>query len=65
MESEGFVWGVRCQMLYPGATMAEDSQRADFWAAQIGVDFHEVLIEGNAQTIRIVFSDLVSTPLQN
>ena len=58
-ESSGYVWGVRCQLLYPGATIVQDSERAKVWGEQIGLGFHEVLIEGNAQSIRIVFSDLV------
>jgi len=57
-EAEGYVWGVQCQNLYPGATIVEDSPRARFWQDQIGVPFHEVLIEANAHTICLVFSDL-------
>lgn len=58
MESKGYVWGVQTQMLYPGATVIEDSERANFWASELGVDFHEILVEANAQSISLVFSEL-------
>lgn len=59
MEDTGFVWGTQCQILYPGPKIIEDSVRAKWWADEVGVEFHEVLIEGNAHAISIVFSDLV------
>jgi hypothetical protein len=58
-ESAGYVWGIQCQVLYPGAKVIERSKRARNWERRVGIPFHEVLIEGNAQTISLVFSDLV------
>lgn len=57
-DSDGYVWGVQCQVLYPGARVIEKSKRARNWERRVGIPFHEVLIEGNAQTISLVFSDL-------
>lgn len=54
----GYVWGVECQVLYPGARLIENSERAEHWQDQTGLDFHEVVIEGNAHEISIVFSEL-------
>lgn len=61
-EADGYVWGVRWQNLYPGATLVADSARARHWADLVGIPFHEVRIESNVQTITLVFSDLVVTP---
>ena len=57
-ESRGFVWGVQCQVLYPGAKIIPISQRAQAWEEAVGIPFHEVRIEGNAHIIEIVFSEL-------
>ncbi len=58
METQGYVWGVRCQILYPGATVVEKSDIARAWEGDLGVPMHEVRIEGNSHTIHLVFSDL-------
>ena len=57
--SLGFVWGVRCQILYPGAKIVPDSDRAKRWTEEVGIAFHEVQIEANAHALNLVFSDLV------
>lgn len=57
-DSHGYVWGTQSQELYPGATLVEGSERAHLWEREVGVPFHEVVIEANAQTINLVFSDL-------
>jgi hypothetical protein len=57
-QSEGYIWGVQCQELYPGATVMGDSERARSWAGQVGVEFHEVEISANAHQISLVFADL-------
>jgi hypothetical protein len=54
----GYVWGVRSQEIYPGATLIEGSERAHRWEQEVGVPFHEVLIAANAQDITLVFSEL-------
>jgi hypothetical protein len=58
-DSHGYVWGIQCQVLYPGASIIEKSKRARNWERRVGIPFHEVLIEGNAQTISLVFSDVM------
>lgn len=57
-ESTGYVWGVEAQEIYPGATAVQDSERARYWTDQVGIAFHEVHIEANAQTIALVFAEV-------
>src|SRR6202012_619163 len=58
MQSSGYVWGVQGQELYPGAAVAENSERAQWWSEQVGVPFHEVEILANAHQIRLIFTEL-------
>ncbi|MFD2355620.1 hypothetical protein ACFSTC_49645 [Nonomuraea ferruginea] len=58
VEYDGYVWGVKWQALYPGATLISDSPTARSWAAAIGIDFHEVRFETNVHVLTLVFSDL-------
>jgi hypothetical protein len=55
----GFVWGVKWQTLYPGATLSPQSETAAEWARAVGIPFHEAVIEGNGHKIVLIFSDLV------
>ena len=41
----------------PGATVVQGSKRAAYRADQLGIAFHEVLVEANSQTIGLVFSE--------
>ncbi|MFD4671628.1 hypothetical protein ACFWNN_17965 [Lentzea sp. NPDC058450] len=56
---DGYVWGVRWQVLYPGAKVVADSEAAAAWSARLGMPMHEVLIEANGHTISLVFADLL------
>ena len=56
-QSEGYIWGVQRQVL-SGATVVGDSERARWWAGQVGVEFHEVEISASAHQISLVFADL-------
>jgi hypothetical protein len=55
---DGFVWGVKWQNLYPGATVVAESTSAEAWAAAVGIEFHEVRIETNTHDLTLVFSGL-------
>lgn len=57
-DSPGYVWGVRCQELYPGAKIVDNSPRAQRWTKETGIQFHEVDIEANAHRINLIFSSL-------
>lgn len=57
-DSAGFVWGVNCQILYPGANVVPDSARVADWSEKIGIPFREVRVTGNAQEIAVIFSEL-------
>lgn len=58
VDLDGYVWGVNWQVLYPGATLITDSPTARRWAAEVGIDFHEVRVQTNAHDLTLVFSDL-------
>jgi hypothetical protein len=57
-ETPGYAWGVQCQMLYPGGSIIQGSERAQSWAEQTGISFHQARIEANAHMIDLIFSDL-------
>ena len=59
----GYVWGVNWSLLYPGWSLISPSQKAAKWGKEIGIEFHEVVIESNAYTIALVFSELTITKL--
>lgn len=56
--SPGTPWVQRFEVLYPGATIVEDSSKASTWSERLGVHFHEVAIEGNVRRVSVVFLDL-------
>ncbi|WP_145906290.1 hypothetical protein [Kitasatospora viridis] len=58
---DGFVWGVKWQCMYPGASLLPQSDAARRWSAEVGIDFHHVLVETNAQRLTLLFSDLQVT----
>jgi hypothetical protein len=61
-ELDGYVWGVKWQALYPGMKLVTGSAEAAQWSGELGMPFHEALIETNGHNISLVFSDLtVST----
>ena len=51
--------------MYPGATVVDDSEQARRWAREVGIPFHEVLMETNGHNIRIVFSELAVTEVDD
>lgn len=62
VDLDGFVWGVKCQRMYPGARLVPDSARADSWSKLLQIPFHEMQLETEAHRVTLVFSDLeVST----
>ncbi len=58
VDLDGYVWGVRWQLLYPGMRLVEDSTEAVRWTSDLDLQFHEALIETNGHNISLVFSDL-------
>lgn len=55
---DGYVWGVRWQVLYPGIEIIAGSESAHAWEASVGVPFFEAVIESNGHTLNLIFSDL-------
>ncbi|MFV6026722.1 hypothetical protein [Streptomyces sp. NPDC056264] len=58
---DGYVWGVKWHLLYPGAKLLPESEVARRRSRAVGIDFHDVLIESNAHRLTLVFSDLQVT----
>lgn len=58
MDLDGYVWGVKWQLLYPGAGVVEDSPRALQWSEALGIEFHEVCIETNTHRITLIIHEL-------
>lgn len=57
-DHDGYVWGIRWQNLYPGASLLPESKTASKWEKEIGIGFHEVKFETNGHNLTLVFSDL-------
>lgn len=55
---EGYVWGVKWQELYPGMKLVPKSAEAREWSRELGLPYHEAVIEANSQILSLVFSDL-------
>ncbi|MFF2197013.1 hypothetical protein [Streptomyces sp. NPDC058157] len=58
VDLDGYVWGVKWQVMYPGAGLLPESEAARRWSKALGIDFHEVRIEANAHNVTLLFSDL-------
>ena len=56
---DGYVWGVNWQVLYPGMKLLPQSVEADRWSSDLGLPFHEAIVETNGHDLSLVFSDLV------
>ncbi|HET9060348.1 MAG TPA: hypothetical protein VFN61_10540 [Acidimicrobiales bacterium] len=61
---EGYAWGAKWQVLYPGAQVVAHSERAEAWSERLGIEFHEVCIETNGHNLTLVFSDLDITRVE-
>ncbi|CAN5703264.1 hypothetical protein BH24ACT5_BH24ACT5_13760 [soil metagenome] len=64
VDLEGYVWGVKWQLLYPGGSVVHNSPTAKRWSNSLGIDVHEVRLETNGHDIALVFTDLVSTVIE-
>ena len=58
VDLDGYVWGVKWQVNYPGPTIVADSPRAATWADDVGIPFHELRFETNGHNLSLVFHDL-------
>jgi hypothetical protein len=58
VDLDGYVWGVKWQMLYPGMKLLRDSPDAERWSRALDLPFHEATFETNGHNISLVFSDL-------
>lgn len=58
VEPDGFIWGIREALAYPGLEYVDNGERAAYWSGKIGRKMHEVLLETNAYRLRLVFADI-------
>lgn len=58
VDLDGYVWGVKWQVLYPGFKFVDESVPARTWAEDLGIPFFEVRVETNGHNLNLVFSDL-------
>ncbi len=56
---DGYIWGARFQVNYPGMSLIEASPETHRWSAALGIPLHEAQILTNGHEISLVFSDLV------
>jgi hypothetical protein len=56
---DGYVWGVKWQLLYPGMKLVPESAEATVWSRELGLPFYEAAIETNGHNVSLIFSDLV------
>ena len=59
-----YAWGVRWQVLYPGAGRLETNRETKRWSSRLGVPFYEVTLEGNCHELQLLFSDLTVADLE-
>jgi len=55
---DGYVWGVKWQLLYPGLALISNSTAAEQWSDALGVPFHEARVQTNGHDMTLIFSDL-------
>lgn len=58
VDLEGYVWGVKWMLLYPGMRLVDGSEAAARWSAELDMPFYEASIDTNGHNITLVFSDL-------
>lgn len=58
LDLDGYIWGVKWQVLYPGITLIQDSADAERWSRDLALPFYEAAIETNGHNVSLVFSDL-------
>jgi hypothetical protein len=56
---EGYVWGTCFSDAYPGLSYVDGSTSAADWSRRLTQEMHEVALETNAFTLRLVFHDFV------
>ena len=61
---DGYVWGVKWQVLYPGMKLVPDSADAQRWSHELGLPFCEASIETNGHNVSLIFSDLAVQTVQ-
>ncbi len=63
VDVDGYVWGVKCQALYPGFRLVGNSREAAEWSKRLGIPMFEAVMETNGHNVRLVFSALEVTVL--
>ncbi|TNC48119.1 hypothetical protein FHE65_03065 [Mumia zhuanghuii] len=63
VDLDGYVWGVKWQVLYPGIKLEQDSREATEWSGRIQLPMHQAIIETNGHNVDLIFSALEVTTL--
>jgi hypothetical protein len=58
VDLDGYVWGVKWQILYPGFELVTDSELAIKWSTDLGIPFYEARVQTNGHNLTLIFSDL-------
>jgi len=62
-QPDGYVWGTCWSLAYPGATYIPDSSLAKEWSRRLQKPMHEMVLETNAYTLRLVFHNVTLTKI--
>jgi hypothetical protein len=64
VDLDGYVWGVKWQVLYPGITLLTQSEQAERWSTAVGIPFSEARLETNGHSLSLVFADLEAASVE-
>jgi hypothetical protein len=56
-DPDGFIWGLRFSEAY-GWQYIENGERAKYWSERLGRIMHEVILETNAYSLKLIFADI-------
>jgi hypothetical protein len=56
-DPDGFVWGVRYSVAYPGLIYVPGGEAAKHWSEALGMPMHEITLETEAFLLRLVFAE--------
>ncbi len=64
-DPDGFIWGVRYSVAYPGLKYIDNGERSQYWSKKLGQKMHEITLETEAFFLRLVFANIRYASLGN
>ena len=61
---DGFVWGVRHAVVYPGWILSDNTDDLKSLEDQYGLKFYKIHFDTNAYYLTLIFNDLVVKPIK-